>query len=206
MAFEVLVVQTSTANTASVVAGLNRVNAQPVLTKDPDLIRYADRVVLPGVGTFSAAINQLQTDGLIEALIERIEEARPTLAICLGLQMLCNGSEESPGTAGLGILPTQVFGYPNTMRVPQMGWNEIIPDSSCRYLKRGYAYFANSYYLATQPPSWNAAWSDYEIPFVAAVEKDDVLACQFHPELSGLWGTDLLERWLNRRPKGGLIC
>ena len=206
MTLEVLVVQTSTANTASVMAGLNRVSARPILTEDPDRIKSAERVVLPGVGTFSAAISQLQKNGLMEALSERLVEGRPTLAICLGLQLLCEGSEESPGTAGLGLLPAEVLSFPDSVRIPQMGWNEIIPDSSCRYLKQGHAYFANSYRLAIPPQTWHAAWSDYGDPFVAAVEKGDVLACQFHPELSGSWGRDLLARWLRGQPEGGRSC
>jgi imidazole glycerol phosphate synthase glutamine amidotransferase subunit len=206
MTREVLVVQTGTANTASVLAGLSRAGACPVLDNDPSRLSRADRVVLPGVGALAAAIFRLQRDGLIEALRERIEDGRPTLAICLGLQLLCNGSEESPGIPGMGVLETDVARFPDTLRVPQMGWNKIQPGKDCRYLEFGHAYFANSYRLTTAPQDWEVAWSDHGGPFVAAVERGDVLGCQFHPELSGPWGRDLLTRWLERRPQGGSPC
>jgi imidazole glycerol phosphate synthase glutamine amidotransferase subunit len=206
MAREVLVIQTGTANTASVLAGLGRAGASPILDNDPCRVSRADRVVLPGVGALAAAMLRLRRDGLLEALRGRIEAGRPTLAICLGLQLLCNGSEESPGILGMGVLRAEVARYPDTLRVPQMGWNKVLPGKDCRYLNFGYAYFANSYRLTTAPKSWQVAWSDHGGPFVAAVEKGEVLGCQFHPELSGTWGRELLARWLVGSPQGGSPC
>jgi len=86
--------------------------------------------------------------------------------------------------------------------VPQMGWNRIEPDKDCRYLKPGFAYFANSFRAVAAAPDWAAAWSDHGGPFLAAVEQGDIVACQFHPELSGTWGQDLLTRWI----EGGASC
>ena len=206
MATEVLVVQTGTANTASVLAGLKRAGASPRLTKDPQQIYGADRVVLPGVGALAAAMTQLQDDGLDEVIKLRVRKNRPTLAICLGLQLLCRQSQESPGTEALGLLDTEVFRFPDSVSVPQMGWNQIDPGRGCRYLRPGFAYFANSYRLADAPEDWNTAWSDHGGAFVAALEKGDVVACQFHPELSGSWGQDLLARWVDGRPEGGSSC
>jgi imidazole glycerol phosphate synthase glutamine amidotransferase subunit len=203
---EVLVVSTGTANTASVLAGLRRAGAQPVLANDPEAIAQADRVVLPGVGAFKAAMNQLNRDGLTEVLCTRIAEGRPTLAICLGLQLLCERSEESLGTAGLGVIKTDVRQIAGSVRVPQMGWNLIKPDSGCQYLRPGYAYFANSYCLNEVPDTWQTARTNYGASFVSAVEQGDVLACQFHPELSGAWGADLLKRWYEGKPMGGESC
>ena len=203
---EVLVVRTGTANTASVLAGLRRVGAEPVLSNDPDAVARAERVVLPGVGALKAAMGQLDRDGLAEVLRTRIAAGQPTLAICLGLQLLCERSEESPGTAGLGIIATDVRLITDTVRVPQMGWNLVTPNSECRYLRPGYAYFANSYCLNDAPEPWQTAWTDYGAPFVSAVEQGDVLACQFHPELSGAWGEDLLKRWCEGNPEGGSSC
>jgi imidazole glycerol phosphate synthase glutamine amidotransferase subunit len=125
---------------------------------------------------------------------------RPTLAVCLGLQLLCTTSEESPGTPALGLIDTAVTRYPDTVIVPQMGWNSIVPDEGCRYLQPGFAYFANSFRLAEAPSPWSAARAEHGGTFVAAVERGDVVACQFHPELSGAWGHDLLTRWIEGAP------
>lgn len=196
MARDVVIVQTGTANTASVMAGLARAGARPVLGATPDEVTGADRVVLPGVGAMAAAMRKLEADGLVDALRARVAGGRPTLAVCLGLQLLCTTSEESPDTPGLGLIQTPVARYPDTVTVPQMGWNRVAPDAGCRYLQEGFAYFANSYRIADVPEPWRAARAEHGGPFVAAVEKGDVLACQFHPELSGAWGHDLLARWI----------
>lgn len=206
MSDEVLVVQTGTANIASVLAGLRRAGAKPVVANDPTPLARADRVVLPGVGALAAAMSRLERDDLTGILRDRVTEGRPTLAVCLGLQLLCRGSEESEGVAGLGILEAEAGRFRGEVRIPQMGWNRVVPGSDCRYLRPGYAYFANSYRLANAPDSWGTAWSDHGGPFVAAVEKGEVLACQFHPELSGAWGRDLLVRWLAGSSNGGSSC
>jgi glutamine amidotransferase len=195
---EVQVIRTGTANLASVLAALHRVGARPVLCDDPDVARRADRVVLPGVGAFGAARAELARTGFDAAVVERVQAGQPLLAICLGLQLLARSSEESPGVAGLGLfdLPVTTFQRGLTsIRVPQMGWNELTPTAGARYLKPGFAYFANTYKLDTLPPGWDGAWSDHGGPFVAAVERGDVLACQLHPELSGAWGARLLSAW-----------
>lgn len=206
MSREILIVQTGTANIASVLAGLRRAGARPELTGDPERVARAERIVLPGVGALAAAKKQLVRDGLDEALATRVGAGRPTLAICLGLQLLCTRSAESPDTPGLGVLAGDVVRLPATVSVPQMGWNLVTPHRKCRYLKSGYAYFANSYCLTSAPEPWRPAWSDHGGPFIAAVEQGDVVACQFHPELSGPWGQDLLTRWLAGDPTGGAPC
>ncbi len=192
----VLVVRTGTANLASVLAGLGRAGAVARLTDDPAEAAAADRVVLPGVGAFSAAMERLRERGMDAAVSERVRAGRPTLAVCLGLQLLAESSEESPGVAGLGLLSGKVTRFPETVRVPQLGWNRVEPSSGCRLLEAGFAFFANSYRLVDPPPGWEPAMSDHAGPFVAALERGPVLACQFHPELSGGWGLALLERWL----------
>jgi imidazole glycerol-phosphate synthase subunit HisH len=192
----VVVVRTHTANTASVLAGLVRAGASVCTTEDPELIASADRVVLPGVGAFGAAMTALVGCGADQALRHRVEQQKPTLAICLGLQLLCRSSEESPGVCGLGILDEEVGHFSDTVRVPQMGWNRVEPEPGAGLLMGGHAYFANSYRLTSVPQGWRAAWSEHGEPFIAAVERGPVLACQFHPELSGAWGGSLLRRWL----------
>jgi glutamine amidotransferase len=193
---EVLVIRTGAANVASVLAALRRAGADPRTTSDPDEILRADRVVLPGVGAFGAAIEVLRAGSLDVAVSERLKTDRPLLSICLGLQMLCTQSEETPGVPGLSFLDTRVVRFREGIRVPQLGWNHIDPTDGCRLLTPGHAYFANTYHLAQIPTGWEGAHADHGGPFVAAVERGAVLACQFHPELSGQWGLSLIRRWL----------
>lgn len=192
----VVVVRTGTANLASIVAGLRRVGAAPLVTDERRLIEAADRLVLPGVGTFAAAMHALQVRDLCGVLADRLLAGCPTLAVCLGLQLFCESSDESPGVAGLGVVAGRVTRFPAAVRVPQMGWNGIAPDARCSMLTPGSAYFANSYRLVECPPGWNAAYAGHGGRFVAALQRGAVLACQFHPELSGRWGLDLLRAWL----------
>ncbi len=206
MSLIVEIVSTGTANLASVMAGLRRADAEPRICRDPDVAERADRLVLPGVGAFAPAMSQLSERGFSEVLRRRIEAGRPTLAVCLGLQVLCRASEENPGVAGLGLIEGDITRFPETVRVPQLGWNQVEPEEGCRLLKSGYAYFANSFRLADKPQGWNVAFTDHAGPFVAALERGPVLACQFHPELSGPWGLELLKRWLADSQKGGGAC
>jgi glutamine amidotransferase len=193
---EVVVVCTGTANLASVLAGLTRAGADPRLTEDPDEVASARLVVLPGVGAFAAAMGRIVRQGLLPPLAGRVRAGRPTLGICLGLQVLAEASEESPGVAGLGVLPETVTRFTGDVRIPQLGWNRVEPDAACALLRPGFAYFANSYRLPRPVPGWGAALADHGGPFVAAIERGAVLGCQFHPELSGAWGLELLQRWL----------
>jgi imidazole glycerol phosphate synthase glutamine amidotransferase subunit len=193
---EVIVVRTGAANLASVEAGLRRCGAEPKLSDTPAEVAAANRLVLPGVGSFGKVMERLQNLGLTEILAQRARYGRPTLAICLGLQLLAAGSDESPGVAGLGVLPVRATRFNGGVRVPQLGWNQVAVEPGCRLLKSGIAYFANSYCLAEAPDGWNIAWSEHGTRFVAAIERGAVLGCQLHPELSGAWGQALLQRWL----------
>jgi len=204
---EVLVIRTGIANLASVFAGLTRMGAKPFISENPDEILRAESVMLPGVGSFAAGMQQLRNKGIAEPLKKRILDGKPTLAICLGLQLLCKKSEESPGVPGLGIIDQTVLRFPDSVRVPQLGWNRIEPEAGCRLLQMGYAYFANSFRLLEPPQDWRIAYSEYGGRFVSALEQGSVLACQFHPELSGEWGLDLMKRWLSQAPlNGGEAC
>ena len=192
---QVAIVRTGIANLASVQAGLRRAGAEPLVTDDPALVRDAGHVMLPGVGAFGAAMEVL--DGpLGEALVDRIAANRPTLAICLGMQLLCRSSAESPGVAGLGVRDAEVTRYPDSVTVPQMGWAKITADPAAQLLMSGYVYFANSFRVEAVPDGWRAATGEYAGRYSAAVERGKVLACQFHPELSGKYGKHLLRKWI----------
>jgi imidazole glycerol-phosphate synthase subunit HisH len=192
---EVVVLPTGTANLASVLAAFARLGAKARIASDAAVVERAARVVLPGVGTFGAAVAGLREAGLDEAIAARVRAGRPTLAMCVGLQVLFEESDESPGAIGLSALPGRVGAFPATVRVPQFGWNRIEPEPGCRYLAPGYAYFANSYRVLAAP-GCRIATAEHGGRFVAAAEREAVLACQFHPELSGAYGHQLIARWL----------
>lgn len=202
MGNRVVVVRTGIANLASVLAAFTRLGVETHVSSDASDIEDASHVVLPGVGSFGPAVAELTSRGLGDVLRARVEEERPTLAICLGMQLLCASSEEAPGVAGLGLIPAPVERFRSDVRIPQIGWNEITPTPGCEMLARGHVYFANSYRLAAAAPGWYAATSHHGETFVAAVERGGVLACQFHPELSGEYGRNLLSRWLAREDCG----
>jgi imidazole glycerol phosphate synthase glutamine amidotransferase subunit len=192
---EVVVVPTGTANLASVRAALDRLGARARLAERAAMIEDATHVVLPGVGSFGAAVAGLREAGFHEPLAARMEAGRATLAMCVGLQVLFEASDESPDAAGLAVLPGRVGRFPDAVRVPQFGWNRIVPEPGCRLLEPGYAYFANSYRVQ-EAPGCRVATAEHGGRFVAALERDGVLACQFHPELSGAYGHRLIARWL----------
>lgn len=200
----VVLLETGTANIASMRAGLARAGATVRAASGPEDVRDAGHVLLPGVGAFAAARAALAVGGLDAALRERIERNRPTLCVCVGLQLLAAESEESPGVAGLGIVPGLVRrleasapgdGTP-ARRVPQMGWNRVEAGAACRHLAHGPLYFANSYALDMVPEGWDWATAEHGRRFVAGFERGAVVACQFHPELSGPLGAGILARWL----------
>ena len=191
----VVILSTGVANTASVASAIRRCGLDAELTDDPDRVRRAGRVVLPGVGSFEAGMNRLNERGLGDAIRERVLEGRPLLAVCLGLQLLCKDSEESAGIRGLGLIDATVRRLPSDVRTPQFGWNQV-EAPGVTLVRDGYAYYANSYCVTERPAGWTIATTTYGAAFVAAVEQGPVLACQFHPELSGPWGAALIERWL----------
>ena len=206
---KVVVVRTGTANLASVAAAFKRIGAEPVITEDRKTVENAERLVLPGVGTLGASMERIAADGLADPLRDRVRAGRPTIAFCVGLQLLCETSDESPGVRALSVVPRHVGRFPSHLAVPQFGWNKIIPQEGAKLLQEGYVYFANSYRVETPPEGWVSAMSDYGGPFVAAFEKGPVLACQFHPELSSTFGLALLKRWFDAGAagnNGGAAC
>jgi len=189
-------------NLRSVQKAVERVGFSAPITDDPEAVRTADRIILPGVGAFADAIACLRQKGLVEPIIEFIRRGRPFLGICLGLQMLFGESFEDGRHAGLGILRGTVERFdPNPpggvrIKVPHMGWNRIrirgaapvldgVPDGS-------HMYFVHSYYVKPADPSVIATETDYGVPFTSMVWKDNLFATQFHPEKSQAHGLRLL--------------
>jgi len=195
----VVIVDSGVANLASIAGAFRRLGVTPVITADPAVVRDASRLVLPGVGAFGAGIAALRAKGLDGAIRDASVRGTPLLGICLGMQLLCEASEESPGVTGLGLITGRCRRLPETVRIPHLGWNSIRVDRGARFMTRGVGAFANSYALRESPRGWTAAWSTHGVSFIAALERDATLVCQFHPELSGAYGAALLERWLTGR-------
>ncbi len=192
----VVIVDTGTANLASMRAAFSRIGCESIVTQDSAAICAAERLVLPGVGSFGSGMQRIDALGIAGELTDRVAKGRPLLAVCLGLQLLCRASEESPEVVGLGLLEGSIARFQRAPVVPQLGWNLVAPDD-CELIVQGHAYYANSYRLAEPPNGWRCAFTEHGERFVAAIERGRVLACQFHPELSGPWGHALLRRWVD---------
>ncbi len=193
---QIHIVQTGVANLASVCAAFRQIGCEPLTTASADAIADAPFLVLPGVGSFGAGISALREFGLVSPLRARIANGRPTLGICLGMQLLCSESEEAPGERGVGAVDGAVRRL-QAETVPQMGWNAV--EGSPEFpIPSGHAYFANSFALTTIPNGWAAMTATHGQDMVAALSRGPVLLCQFHPELSGDWGLNLLRQWTGR--------
>jgi imidazole glycerol-phosphate synthase subunit HisH len=175
-----------------------------VVTADPDRVRAADRIVLPGVGAFATcATNLFAVDGLREALDEAVlERGTPFLGICVGMQLLADRGEEGEGASGLGWIGGTVRRIPSApdRRVPHMGWNDVRPVGTDGLVEAGEAYFLHSYGFDADDPSDVAAWTNHGEDVAAAVERGPILGVQFHPEKSQRYGIDLLRSFLAWRP------
>ncbi len=193
----VSILNTGVANIASVYAAVERAGGAPQFIDSAEEVEAAEYLIFPGVGSFEAGMKWLRDNQIVEPLRARFEADRPTLAICLGLQLLFDSSQESPGVEGLGIVTGEIRRFPDTVRAPQFGWNFVEASSASRFLTSGHAYFANSYAAMDIPDGWSAATAVHGVEFVAAMERGQWLACQFHPEISGPWGAVIFERWLH---------
>lgn len=195
---DIVVIDTGVANLASIASAFTRLGAAVAVTGDPAAARRARRLVLPGVGAFGPAASALRARGLDAVVRDSVASGTPLLAVCLGLQLLCEASDEAPGVPGLGLVPGTCRRLSSAVRVPHLGWNRVEADPLARFVRSGEAAFANSYALFEGPVGWTCAWTRHGVPFVAALERHGTLACQFHPELSGAGGEALLARWLGR--------
>jgi glutamine amidotransferase len=188
-------------NLRSVQKGLERVGIDAIVTRDVSQIRSARGVVLPGVGAFSACMENLGKFGLIEPMREIVREHKPFLGICLGFQLLFSESEEFGKQKGLDLFTGKVVGFhpSEELKVPHMGWNRIEKKQDSPFLEGistgDYVYFVHSFYVVPQDPSIIATTTDYGKPFVSSIATERMFACQFHPEKSQELGLRILENF-----------
>jgi glutamine amidotransferase len=176
-----------------------------VITADADVVRRADRIVLPGVGAFRACRDALVAiPGMVDAMNEAVSQrATPFLGVCVGMQLLADAGEEFGRHDGLGWIPGTVRRIEPTdraVKVPHMGWNDVILNGSPPLIEAGEAYFLHSYHFEAADPAHIAATTDHGGPLVAAVARDTIIGCQFHPEKSQRYGLAFLSRFLDWRP------
>ncbi len=190
-------------NLHSVKNALDFLGAKSVVTGDREEILNADRVILPGVGAFGDAMKCLDGSGLTETVRESALSGRPFLGICLGLHLMFEESEESPGVKGLGIFKGKVVKIPESknLKIPHMGWNSITIIKDSKILKNigdnPYVYFVHSYYVKADDKNLISAYTEYGQKLDIAVERDNIFATQFHPEKSGDTGMDILKNFLS---------
>lgn len=189
-------------NIKSVEKALQKLGAEVVITKDAQEILAADKVILPGVGAFGDAMANLKKYGLDEVIHQVVEKGTPFLGICLGLQLLFERSDETPGVEGLGILKGEILRIPDRddLKIPHMGWNSLHLQNQGRLFtglpEQFYVYFVHSYYLKAEEEEIVKATTDYSVNIHASVEKDNVFACQFHPEKSSDVGLQILKNFV----------
>lgn len=188
-------------NIRSVEKAMAKFGQEVWITRDRERIMNADKVILPGVGSFGDAMAHLREYNLVEVIKDVVAEKKPFLGICLGLQLLYESSEETPGVEGLGILKGKILKIPEQkdLKIPHMGWNSLHLQNDGR-LFRGieqnpYVYFVHSYYLKAGEEETVKATTEYSVNIHASVEKDNVFACQFHPEKSGDLGLQILKNF-----------
>ena len=189
-------------NIKSVEKALQYLGEETCVTRSPEEILAAEKVILPGVGAFGDAMQKLHQYGLIEVIKEVVNRRKPLLGICLGLQLLFESSEESPGVEGLGILKGKIVRFPEDagVKIPHVGWNSLqYPNSGKLFVnvpENAFVYFVHSYYLKAEDPQIVTASAWYGTQIHASVEKDQVFACQFHPEKSSETGLQILKNFV----------
>ena len=197
----VAIIDYDAGNIRSVEKAVRYLGKEVTVTSEPEEILAADRVILPGVGAFGDAMKRLHAMGLVEVIRQAADRGTPFLGICLGLQLLFEKSEESPGVAGLGLLRGEILRLPELpgLKVPHIGWNSLKYPNPGR-LFRGipedsYVYFVHSYYLKAQDEGIVTATTEYGTLVHASVESGNLFACQFHPEKSSATGLRILRNF-----------
>ncbi len=198
----VAVIDYDAGNIRSVEKAMAALGEETVVTRDAGTILSADHVILPGVGAFGDAMEKLHKYRLKEVIEETVGKGTPFLGICLGLQLLFEGSEESDGVEGLGILQGRIVRLPEAqgLKIPHIGWNSLRYPNPGRLFEgikeESYVYFVHSYYLQAKDSAIVTATTEYASLIHASVEKDNVFACQFHPEKSSDVGMRILKNFL----------
>ncbi len=200
---KIIIVDYGVGNIGSVKNALDHLGYNPILSKDPKEIETAETLILPGQGAFETAMSHLKEAGLINPIQAHIQEKKPFLGICVGFQVLFETSEEMGTHKGLGIFPGTLKKFTDpSLKIPHMGWNQLKFQKETSYEKGlgkdPQVYFVHSYYLESTSPDIILANCEYGHNFVAAIQTENLLATQFHPEKSGKVGMSLLENFLKR--------
>jgi len=187
---KITIIDYGAGNVKSVSFAIERLGYSPTISADPTIIQAADYVIFPGVGHAKSAMQAIKKTGL-DQLIPTLKQ--PVLGICLGMQLMCRFTEEG-NTTGLGIFDVDVLRFSNELKVPHMGWNDLMETSSLLQNINEQVYFVHSYYVPKCSEAM--ALSSYHHTFTAALAKDNFYGCQFHPEKSGVFGAEILKRFL----------
>lgn len=199
----VAIIDYDAGNIRSVEKAVALLGHEAVVTRDRDTILSADHVILPGVGAFGDAMEKLQGFGLVDVIHEAVKCKLPFLGICLGLQLMFESSQEAPGVSGLGLLRGKIRRIPEGegLKIPHIGWNSLMFPNQGRLfqgiVEGAYVYFVHSYYLQAEDSQIVTATTEYGTLIHASVERDNLFACQFHPEKSSETGLKILENFLN---------
>lgn len=199
--FMIAIIDYDAGNLKSVEKALISLGEETIVTRDPQTILAANKVILPGVGAFGDAMARLREYGLVDVIHQVAEKGTPFLGICLGLQLMFESSEESPGVKGLGLLKGHILRIPDCpgLKIPHIGWNslEITPGARLyQGIDNGsYVYFVHSYYLKAEDESIVSATTEYSTCIHASVESGNLFACQFHPEKSSDVGLKILKNF-----------
>lgn len=193
---EIVIIDYGMGNLHSVSKAIEAVEAVPIVTADKKIIAAAEKIILPGVGAFGDCMKNLQATGLVPELIKHIKSGKGFLGICLGMQLLFESSEESPGVAGLGIFKGAVKRLTTEYKVPHMGWNRLklkVASPLTAAADGSYVYFVHSFHAVPKDSNIITAVCDYGTEITAAVGRDNIQALQFHPEKSGEVGLKMLQ-------------
>ncbi len=199
----ICIVDYGAGNLRSVQKALEHLGAQAQVSSSAKDIESSDKIILPGVGAFGKAVDAIDRLGLRPSLVQSIEQNKPFLGICLGLQLLFENSEENPEARGLSVLAGHVVRFPKNLKVPHLGWN-VLQQTSDSPLWQGiadesYFYFAHSYYVLPKDASLTVGASDYSFRFPVAIRKGNLFGLQFHPEKSQKRGLQILRNFVALR-------